>query len=194
MIYFEGKTVIITGGNTGIGKETARDLAWRKARVILACRDVKRGMEAAFEIMESTGNKDVEVKKLDLSSFQSVRDFAAEVNSEEKKIDILINNAGYFGPYQKTKDGLENTLQVNYLSHFLLTNLLLAKLKSSTPSRIINLSSRQHWDGAINFDNLQGEKGYSMVAAYNQSKLAMLLYTKQLSRQLQGKVVLIGVE
>lgn len=185
-IFYSGKTVIITGANTGIGKETARDLAWRKARVILACRDVTKGLKAAAEIIESSGNEDIEVKKLDLASFKSIRKFAKEINEEEEKIHILINNAGYLGPNKKTSDGLETNFQVNYLGHFLLTNLLLNKIKGSSPSRIINVSSMQHKSGKINFDDLQGEKSYGQFAAYNQSKLAQVMFTKQLAHKLQG--------
>ena len=187
-----GKAVIITGGNAGIGKETARDLASRGAKVIIGCRDITKGMRAAYEIIESTGNKEVEAKKVDLSSFQSVRDFAEEVNKDQGAVHILINNAGYMGPFKKTKDGLENTFQVNCLGHFLLTTMLLDKLKASAPSRIINLTSRQHWDGAIDFENLQGQQYYSMMNAYNQSKLANIMYTRELSRQLQGELKLLN--
>lgn len=182
-----GKTVIITGANTGIGKETARDLAWRKARVILACRDITKGLKAAAEIIESTGNENVEVKKLDLASFKSIKAFAEEVLMEEEKIDILINNAGYLGPYAKTEDDLETTLQVNYLGPFLLTHLLLDKIKASSSSRIINVSSVQHRYGKINFDDLQGEKKYSRFTAYNQSKLALVMFTRLLAEKLKGK-------
>jgi NAD(P)-dependent dehydrogenase (short-subunit alcohol dehydrogenase family) len=186
-----GKTVIITGANTGIGKETARDLAWRKARVILACRDITKGLKTAAEIIESTGNKDVEVKKLDLATFKSIRKFAKEVNEEEEKISILINNAGYLGPRKKTTDGLETIFQVNYLGHFLLTDLLLDKIKASSPSRIINVSSAQHTSGKINFDDLQGEKKYGQFTAYNQSKLAQVMFTKQLANKLQGNFFML---
>ena len=105
MISPLGKTVVITGGNTGIGKETARILAWRKARVILACRNITKGLQAAADIIENTGNRNIEVKKLDLSSFQSVRDFAEEINQQEERVDVLINNAGYLGPFTSTVDG-----------------------------------------------------------------------------------------
>ncbi|XP_031570430.1 retinol dehydrogenase 12-like [Actinia tenebrosa] len=188
----KGKTVMITGANTGIGKETARDLAWRKARVILACRDVTKGLKAAAEIIESTGNENVEVKRLDLASFKSIRKFAKEINEEEEKIHILINNAGYLGPYKKTTDGLESNFQVNYLGHFLLTNLLLDKIKASSPSRIINVSSMQHKKGRINFDDLQGEKSYGQFTAYNQSKLAQVMFTKQLADKLEGTKVTVN--
>ncbi|XP_020603406.1 retinol dehydrogenase 12-like isoform X2 [Orbicella faveolata] len=190
-IYFEGpscpssakltgKTVVITGGNTGIGKETARIVAWRKARVIIGCRNITKGLQAAAEIIENTGNRNVEVKKLDLSSFKSVRKFAEEINEEEDRVDVLINNAGYFGPYLSTVDGLENTIQVNYLSHFLLSHLLLDKLKACSPSRIVNVSSQQHAKVSqidINKVLSQKKEDYGVFKVYSNSKLCQLLST-----------------
>jgi len=148
---------------------------------------MSKGVETAVEIMESTKNENIEVKKLDLASFKSIKSFAEEVINEEEKINILINNAGYLGPYCKTKDGLDTTFQVNYLGPFLLTNLLLDKIKASGPSRIINVSSVQHKYGKINFDDLQGEKKHSRFTAYNQSKLALVMFTRQLAEKLKGK-------
>ena len=185
-----GKTVIITGATSGIGKETARDLAWRKARIILACRNIKKGLETAVEIIESSGNKNVEVKKLDLASFQSIHEFAEEINEEVERVDILINNAGCGGLVSKTKDNLDSVFQVNYLSHFLLTNLLLDKLKASSPSRVINVSSIQHANGNINFDDLCSEKNYKgWLKAYSNTKLAQMLFTMELSKKLEGVYV-----
>ena len=140
-----GKTVIITGANTGIGKETAIDLAKRGARVILACRDLIRANEAAGEIRRVTGNGNVFVEILDLASFDSIRKFASKILAQEERIDILINNAGImYCPKWKTKEGFEMQFGVNHLGHFLLTNLLLEKIKKSAPSRIVNVSSRAH--------------------------------------------------
>ena len=187
-----GKTVVITGGNTGIGKETARILAWRKARVIIGCRDITKGLQAAAEIIENTGNRNVEVKKLDLSLFKSVRKFAEEINEEEDRVDVLINNAGYFGPYLSTVDGLENTIQVNYLSHFLLSRLLLDKLKSCSPSRIINVSSEQHAQVSqidINKVLSQKKEDYGVFKVYNNSKLCQVLSSIEMSKRLHGTVI-----
>ena len=138
----QGKVCIVTGANTGIGKETARGLADRGATVILACRSVERGQEAAKEI----GGL-VRVKKCDLASFASVRKFCEEVNREEKKVDILINNAGMVTMSRElTEDGQEMQFQSNHLGHFLLTNLLLGKLKAAKDgARIVNVSSVAHW-------------------------------------------------
>ena len=183
---------MITGGNTGIGKETARILAWRKARVIIGCRNITKGLQAAADIIENTGNRNIKVKKLDLSSYQSVRDFAEEIDEEEEKVDILINNAGYLGPYVSTVDGLDNTIQVNYLSHFLLTHLLLNKLKACSPSRIINVSSGLHAKvSRIDVDKVLSQKkeGYqSYFNAYNNSKLCMVVFTVEFSKRLKGKL------
>lgn len=188
-----GKTVVITGGNTGIGKETARILAWRKARVIIGCRNITKGLKAAAEIIENTGNRNIEVKKLDLSSFKSVRKFAEEINEEEDRVDVLINNAGYFGPFLSTVDELDNTIQVNYLSHFLLSHLLLDKLKACSPSRIINVSSRQHYD-VSQFDVKkvlsQKKEGYGFFKSYNNSKFCQVLSTVEMSKRLKGKLII----
>lgn len=141
----DGKTVIITGANTGIGKETALDLAKRGARVILACRDLNKSLQAADEIRKKTGNGNVFVKLLDLASLESVRQFAKEINAQEDRIDILINNAGIMAcPKWKTKDGFETQFGVNHLGHFLLTNLLLDKIKQTGKARIVNVSSLAH--------------------------------------------------
>ena len=140
-----GKTVIITGANTGIGKETALDLAGRGARVILACRDMPKAEEAAKYIRSQTGNGNVHVDKLDLSSFDSIRQFCAKINEREDRIDILINNAGIMMcPKWTTKDGFEMQFGTNHLGHFLLTNLLLDKIRKSGAARIINVSSRAY--------------------------------------------------
>lgn len=187
-----GKTVVITGGSTGIGKETARILAWRKARVIIGCRNITKGLQAAAEIIENTGNRNVEVKKLDLSSFKSVRKFAEEINEEEDRVDVLINNAGYFGPYLLTVDGLDNTIQVNYLSHFLLSHLLLDKLKSCSPSRIVNVSSEQHAQVSqidINKVLSQKKEDYGVFKVYSNSKLCQVLSTIETSKRLKGTVI-----
>ncbi|CAF0823755.1 unnamed protein product [Brachionus calyciflorus] len=187
----DGKTVIITGANTGIGKETALDLARRGARVILACRDLQKALEAAEEIRKKTGNGNVFVELLDLASLNSVRQFAEKINSQEENVDILINNAGIMMcPKWKTKDGFEMQFGVNHLGHFLLTNLLLDKLKKSTPSRIINVSSLAHEKGKINWDDINSDNSYDLQEAYRQSKLANVLFTRELAKRLNGTGVL----
>uniref|UniRef100_G3T2Y8 NADP-retinol dehydrogenase n=1 Tax=Loxodonta africana TaxID=9785 RepID=G3T2Y8_LOXAF len=186
-----GKTVIVTGANTGIGKQTALELAKRGGNVILACRDMEKCEAAAKDIRGETLNHHVNARYLDLSSLKSVREFARKIIEEEERVDILVNNAAVMRcPHQTTEDGFEMQFGVNYLGHFLLTNLLLDKLKASAPSRIINLSSLAHVAGHIDFDDLNWEKKkYDTKAAYCQSKLAIVLFTKELSRRLQGSGV-----
>ncbi|KAJ8290085.1 hypothetical protein GJAV_G00008540 [Gymnothorax javanicus] len=184
----DGKTVLITGANTGIGKETAKDMARRGARVVMACRDLTRGEKAAAEIRLSTGNGNVVVRHLDLASLFSVRQLAKEYCDTEERLDILINNAGVMMcPKWLTEDGFETQLAVNHLGHFLLTNLLLQKLKISTPSRVINVSSLVHMGGKINFDDLNYERTpYDPLVSYRRSKLANVLFSRELARRLKG--------
>ncbi|GAA6217715.1 retinol dehydrogenase 12-like [Lates japonicus] len=186
-VRLEGKTVVITGANTGIGKETALDMAKRGARVILACRDMTRARIAADEIRQTSGNGNVVVKKLDLASLQSVRDFAKDIQENEERLDILINNAGVMMcPKWKTEDGFEMQFGVNHLGHFLLTNCLLDQLKKSAPSRIVIVSSLAHEKGQIHFDDINLDKDYDRVKSYRQSKLANVLFCRELATRLQG--------
>ncbi|XP_050954369.1 retinol dehydrogenase 12 [Labeo rohita] len=188
----DDKTVIITGANTGIGKETARDLAKRGARVIMACRDLEKAEEARKELMEDSGNQNIVANKLDLSDTKSIRAFAELINREEKQVNILINNAGIMMcPYSKTADGFEMQFGVNHLGHFLLTYLLLDLLKKSAPSRIVNVASVAHTWGSIHLDDINSEKGYSPRRAYGQSKLANILCTRSLAKKLQGSGVTV---
>ncbi|KAM6201122.1 retinol dehydrogenase 11 [Rhynchocyon petersi] len=186
-VQLPGKVAVVTGANTGIGKETAKELAQRGARVYLACRDTQKGELVAKEIQTRTGNQQVWVRKLDLADTKSVRDFAENFLAEEKQLHILVNNAGVMMcPYSKTADGFEMHMGVNHLGHFLLTHLLLEKLKESAPSRIVNVSSLAHLLGRIHFHNLQGEKFYNRGLAYCHSKLANILFTQELARRLKG--------
>ncbi|CAN2387626.1 alcohol dehydrogenase (NADP+) activity [Pristimantis euphronides] len=189
-----GKTVIITGANSGIGRAAAAELLRLEARVILACRDLERGLEAAAELERTEAGGEVLVKLLDLSNLRSVRRFCQEVLKEEPKLDVLINNAGVFQcPYTKTEDGFEMQFGVNHLGHFLLTHLLLPLLKSSAPSRIVVVSSKLYKYGEINFDDLNSETHYSRSSAYSRSKLANILFTRELSRRLEGTGVTVNV-
>jgi len=188
----KGKTVVITGGNTGIGKETAVDLARRGARVIVGCRNMEKGKAALKEIQERSESKDVFLLQIDLASLDSVRKFADNILNSEPRLDILINNAGVMAcDYQKTEDGFEMQFGTNHLGHFLLTMLLLDLIKKSEPSRIINVSSSAHamGSGKINFDDIHWEKNYSSWAAYFNSKLANVLFTRELSKRLEGSHV-----
>lgn len=183
----DGKTVLITGANTGIGKETAVDMARRGARVILACRDMDRANKAAEDVKKRSGNDNVIVKKLDLASLQSVRQLAKDVLANEERLDVLINNAGIMGcPKLETEDGFEMQFGVNHLGHFLLTNCLLDLLKKSAPSRIVSVSSLAHERGQIYFDDINQDKDYHPWKSYVQSKLANVLFTRELANRLQG--------
>ncbi|XP_056603239.1 retinol dehydrogenase 11 [Triplophysa dalaica] len=183
----DGKTVLITGANTGIGKETAVDLARRGAKVILACRDMGRASKAAEEIKKRSGNDKVIVRRLDLASLKSVRALAKEIQETEDRLDILINNAGIMMcPKWETEDGFEMQFGVNHLGHFLLTNLLLDLLKKSTPSRVVNVSSLAHETGKIHFDDINMDKNYNPHTSYLQSKLANVLFNRELAARLKG--------
>ncbi|KAL4237789.1 hypothetical protein ACF0H5_002501 [Mactra antiquata] len=175
-----GKTVIITGANCGIGYETALDLAARQARVILACRDLQKGEKAASRITKSTGNSDVFARKLDLASFQSVRDFCADIKNTEKKLDVLINNAGVMNcPYYLTEDGLENHLAVNHFGNFLLTQLLVDMLYKSDDGRVVFVSSSLHKYGKVRLENMNSLQNYKSGKPYGDSKLMNLLYARE---------------
>lgn len=158
----------------------------------MACRDLKKGERVRAEIVTATGNENVIVKSLDLASLASVRAFAKDILETEPQINILINNAGVmWSPKMQTEDGFELQFGTNHLGHFLLTNLLLEKIRASVPSRIINVSSVAHTRGTINFDDLNSDKDYSRRLAYQQSKLANVLFTRELARQLNGTGVTV---
>ncbi|XP_015040263.2 retinol dehydrogenase 12 isoform X2 [Drosophila pseudoobscura] len=181
------KVFIVTGSNSGIGKETVRELAKRGATVYMACRDMKKCEEAREEIVLETKNKYVYCRECDLASLDSIRNFVAAFKREQKTLNILINNAGVMRcPRSLTKDGFEMQLGVNHMGHFLLTTLLLDLLKNSTPSRIVNVSSLAHTRGEINTGDLNSEKSYDEGKAYSQSKLANVLFTRELARRLAG--------
>ncbi|XP_028395172.1 retinol dehydrogenase 12-like [Dendronephthya gigantea] len=193
-VNLRGKTALITGGNTGLGKATALALAQRGARVILACRSLKRGDKAASEIRSQVKNANIAVYFLDLSSLKSVRKFAQDFSRAESELHILVNNAGIYGcPHWKSEDGYEMQFAVNHLGHFLLTNLLLDTLAMSAPSRIIVVSSALHKNARIPFDDLNGDKDYHPKKAYGQSKLATLLFAHELNKRLPSGVTVNSV-
>jgi NAD(P)-dependent dehydrogenase (short-subunit alcohol dehydrogenase family) len=188
-----GKICLITGGNSGIGKATALGLASLNGTVVIVSRDKDKGEAALLEIRTRSGNKNVDAMVADLSSQDSVRELAHDFKVRYKKLHVLINNAGIFLPKRvPTIDGLETTFATNHLGHFLLTNLLLDMLKASAPSRIINLTSSAHYGTEMNFEDLQGEKKYSGYHAYSQSKLANVLFTYQLAKQLEGTGITVN--
>ncbi|KAL1457904.1 hypothetical protein WDU94_008084 [Cyamophila willieti] len=188
-----GKIVVVTGANSGIGKATARELARRKAKVIMACRDLEKCEKARKEIIAESKNKYVVCKQCDLASQESIRAFAQEVKKESKKIHILVNNAGISECRKMlTRELIEMQLGVNHMGHFLLTMLLLDKLKDSAPSRIVNVSSVAHKRGTIDKEDLNSEKSYDKSKAYTQSKLANVLFTRELARRLEGTGVTVN--
>ncbi|MGH3147263.1 MAG: SDR family oxidoreductase [Rubrobacter sp.] len=181
------KVCLITGATSGIGRATAMGLANMGAGVVMVGRDRGRGEAAMAEIKEKSGNASVDLMLADVSSREQIRRLAGEFKEAYPRLDVLINNAGVFHSERiTTADGIETTFAVNHLAYFLLTNLLLDVLEASAPSRIINVSSGAHGDGTIDFDDLQGEKGYKGAKAYSQSKLATVLFTYELDRRLEG--------
>ncbi|XP_062297095.1 retinol dehydrogenase 12 [Scomber scombrus] len=191
-VRLDGKTAIVTGANTGIGKETAKDLASRGARVILACRDMAKGEQAARDIMREVKGAKVVATQLDLADTKSICLFAENIYDTEKALHYLINNAGVaMCAYATTVDGYEMQFGVNHLGHFFLTYLLLDLLKHSAPSRVINVSSLAHHIGKIQFDDLSGEKNYHPVRAYAQSKLANNLFTREMAKRMEVLGVMV---
>ncbi|CAI9730596.1 Hypothetical predicted protein [Octopus vulgaris] len=183
-VKLEGKTVIITGGNCGIGFETARNLLLRGARVILACRDLNKAKSAAEQLSE-LGSGVVLVEKLDLSSFDSIRTFCKNIKQHITSLDILINNAGvYFHPYAETEDGLEMHMGVNYFGPFLLTHLLLELLKKSDSPRVVFVGSGIYKYGKIDFNNTIRKTFFQKHNAYGDSKLACALFCREFSNRM----------
>jgi retinol dehydrogenase-14 len=183
------QTVVVTGANAGVGRETAAGLVDLGARVVLTARDEAKGADAAERIRARGGPGTVEVAVLDLASFASIRRFARETAPRLGRLDVLVNNAGLVQlDHTVTEDGFETTFGVNHLGHFLLTTLLLDQLRASAPARVVVVSSVAHRSAraGLDFDDLQAERAYSPVGAYNRSKLANLYFTWELARRLAG--------
>jgi len=181
-----GKTCIITGANSGIGLEAAKVLAKKGAQVVMAVRNVEKGYAARETILKMHKNAELEVMKLDLADLASVRAFAKDFSSRYDSLDLLLNNAGVMTPpYSKTKDGFELQFGSNHLGHFALTGLLLPLLKRTPNSRVVTVSSLAHRGSSILFDNLDGSKGYKAMKFYGQSKLANLMFAKELDKRLK---------
>jgi NAD(P)-dependent dehydrogenase (short-subunit alcohol dehydrogenase family) len=190
----DGKVTIVTGSNTGIGKETARGLAEQGATVVLAVRDVEKGKGAQADIQATTGSSRVTVMPLDLASAASIRAFARAFEAAFPRLDVLVNNAGLWTRTRSvTADGFESTFGVNHVGTFLLTRELLASLRTGAPARVVNVSSDLHFRGRVDWSDLQFERrGYSGVQAYNQSKLCNVLFTAELAERLAGDRITVN--
>ena len=183
----QGKICLVTGATLGIGKDTALGLARKGAHVVIVGRDEAKSRDTAAWIARETGNRQVDYLVADLSSQAEVRRLAAAFDEIYPRLDVLVNNAGaIFTTRELTREGFERTWALNHLAPFLLTRLLLPKLERSAPARIVTVASDAHRPGAIAFDNLQGEKSFSGMRAYAQSKLANILFTFALARRLAG--------
>jgi len=188
----EGRTVLVTGATNGIGRVTARELARAGARVLLVARDASRGAAAAREIRE-VSERDPDVLVADLSSRAEVVGLAREVRDRTARLDLLVNNAGaIFAGREVSAEGVEMTFALNHLAYFLLTLELLDLLQASPGARIVNVSSSAHERARIDWDDLQGERSYSGWKAYGQSKLANVLFTRELARRLGGRDVAVN--
>jgi retinol dehydrogenase 14 len=189
-----GKICIVTGSNSGIGKETALALVEMDATVIMVVRNQEKGQKALNEIVTQTGKHSVNLMLCDMSSMASVKSFAKEFKKKYNRLDVLVNNAGgEFSKCEVTSEGFERTFAVDYLAPFLLTHELLNLLKASAPSRIINVSSGLAKNGKINFDDLQSTKDYKGMQVYSKAKLMLMMFTYELSRRLEGTGVRANV-
>ncbi|MDE3089189.1 MAG: SDR family oxidoreductase [Chloroflexota bacterium] len=180
-----GKVCVVTGATSGIGAETAKQLAQRGATVIIVGRSAENCKTTVARIRRETGNAAVEYLLADLSSQKDIRGLAQQFKSKYARLDVLVNNAGGFWmSRQETVDGYEMTFALNHLGYFLLTNLLLDMLIASAPARIVNVASALHWQARMDFNDLQGKRGlFNGLSAYNQSKLANVLFTYELARR-----------
>jgi NAD(P)-dependent dehydrogenase (short-subunit alcohol dehydrogenase family) len=182
-----GRTAIVTGGNSGLGRIVASELAKHGARVVIASRDNAKSAEAARAIVAGFPSSKVEAAQLDLANLGSIRAFADRIRAGHEHIDLLVNNAGVMAaPYRRTADGFELQFGTNHLGHFALTGLLLPLLNGRPDARVVTVSSNNHKGGRIQFDDLQGEHHYSRWGAYSQSKLANLLFAFELDRRLKA--------
>ncbi|CAH1217618.1 hypothetical protein PAECIP111892_04454 [Paenibacillus auburnensis] len=186
----QGKTVLVTGGNSGMGLATTIEMARRGAKVIMACRSQRRGEEALVEARRQSGSDDITLMLCDLASFQSIRSFAGHFLTEYPVLDVLINNAGVVTVKRElTADGFEMDLGVNHLGHFLLTNLLLDPLKAAEQGRIVVVASGAYKIGKLYLDDHTLSRGFNPAKAYARSKLANILFTRELAARLQGTAV-----
>jgi NAD(P)-dependent dehydrogenase (short-subunit alcohol dehydrogenase family) len=194
-VDMRGKTVLITGGNSGIGRHTAIELARMGARVVFTSRNLRKGDVARAEIREAANTKLVDFMELDLASFVSIEKFAKQFLAKYDRLDVLVLNAGLMLDRRtNTSEGFETTFGVNHLGHFLLTQLLRERIVACAPARILVVSSIVHKQarGGLDFDDLMLERGYSAFKAYSRSKLANLLFSNVLAQQLEGSGVTVN--
>ena len=183
-----GKVIVVTGGNSGIGFEAAKEFARKGGHVVLACRNMEKALSAMEDIVAEIPGASVEIMALDLASLASVRQFATAFKAKHDRLDILVNNAGIMMvPYGETEDGFESQFGVNHLAHFALTGLLLKPLLATPGARVVTISSNAHQRGQMDFEDLglQNDNSYDRSVAYNRSKLANLLFTKELQRRFE---------
>ena len=188
-VDISGKTVLITGGNSGIGKYTAIGLAQRGARVVFTSRNVRKGDVAQAEIRELTKGRHIDSLELDLASFKSIERFVTEFQAKYERLDILVLNAGVvLDQRSETKQGFETTFGTNHLGHFYLTQLLRDQLVASAPARVVVVASDAHKAAreGLDFDDLMSTKSYATMKVYGRSKLANILFSNELARQLEG--------
>ena len=189
----DGKNCVITGATSGIGKETAFDLAQKGASLVLACRNLSKGETVARSIRSKSGNERIDVAHCDLASLDSVRNFVNDFKRRYERLDVLINNAGLFSlRRQTTMDGIELTFGTNHLGPFLLTYLLLDVLKKSASARIVTVASAAHYRGSMNFNDLQSKTDYNGRHVYANSKLAHVLFTYELARKAQDTGITVN--
>jgi NAD(P)-dependent dehydrogenase (short-subunit alcohol dehydrogenase family) len=189
-----GRICIVTGATSGIGFATAKILARQGATVVTVGRNPAKGTDTVARIRQQTGNHSVQYLQADLSVQAQVRGLAQEFQGAHSRLDVLINNVGaFFRERQLSVDGIEMTFALNHLSVFLLANLLLDTLKASAPARIVNVSSDAHRGARLDFDDLESRRSYRGFRAYAQSKLAVILFTYELSRRLEGTGVTVNV-
>jgi NAD(P)-dependent dehydrogenase (short-subunit alcohol dehydrogenase family) len=190
----QGKTVLITGADGDIGRNTVKGIALKGARIVMACIDAKQAEPVRDAIIAETQNSNIEIMQLDLASQADIRRFADEFTAKYTTLDVLINNAGVFSLKRfETEDGLEKTIGINYFGHYLLTNLLLPVIKKAEKARIINVSSDSYKQAMFNPDDLQTKVKYKTgMEAYSLSKLAIVLYTQELAEQMQGSGITVN--
>ena len=187
------KTVLVTGATSGIGQETARQLAARGAQVIVAGRDQRKAEATVAAIRRETGNDHVDFLLADFASLAAIRGLSQQVKAHYGRLDVLVNNAGAtFFRRELSEDGYEMTFAVNHLAPFLLTNLLLDTLDASAPARIVNVASDAHAAATMDLEDLQYEQGYGIMKAYSRSKLANIMFTYELARRLQGSQITVN--